>query len=45
MVSNRHLPYENTLTRYFAAWKEIGGDNKFKVIMAEKPLAVSRKKP
>lgn len=45
MVSNRHLPYENILGRHFAGWKEIGGDNKFKVILAEKPLAVSRKKP
>ena len=45
MVSNRHLPYENILCRYFGYSKEIGGDNRFKIIMAEKPLAVSRKKP
>ena len=45
MVSNRHLPYEHILGKHFAAWNEIGGDNKFKVILAEKPLAVSRKKP
>ena len=44
MVSNRHLPYENILYRYFGNSKEIGGDNRFKIILAEKPLAVSRKK-
>jgi len=45
MVSNRHLPYEHILSKHFYAWTEIGGDNKFKIILAEKPLAVSRKKP
>tara|TARA_B100001057_G_scaffold456614_1_gene504163 strand:+ start:137 stop:1144 length:1008 start_codon:yes stop_codon:yes gene_type:complete len=45
MVSNRHLPYEHILCKHFAAWTEIGGDNKFKIFLAEKPLAVSRKKP
>ncbi len=44
MVSNRHLPYERILCEHFAAFREIGGDNKFKVLLAEKPLAVSRKK-
>ena len=45
MVSNRHLPYENIISKHFKEWKEIGGNNKFKVILAEKPLAVSKKNP
>ena len=34
MVANRHLPYETTLTEYFAQVAEIGGDTRFKVIEA-----------
>ncbi|WP_299360929.1 methyltransferase [uncultured Paracoccus sp.] len=34
MVANRHLPYEAALAEHFADATEIGGDSRFKVIMA-----------
>ncbi|MDO5370245.1 class I SAM-dependent methyltransferase [Paracoccus sp. (in: a-proteobacteria)] len=34
MVANRHLPYEAALNEHFADVREIGGDNRFKVIAA-----------
>lgn len=34
MVANRHLPYEAVLGQHFAQVKELGGDNRFKVIEA-----------
>lgn len=34
MVANRHLPYESELDRHFASWRELGGDNRFKIIEA-----------
>lgn len=34
MVANRHLPYEADLSSYFGEVTEIGGDNRFKLLMA-----------
>lgn len=34
MVANRHLPYEQVLAGQFAQVREIGGDNRFKIIEA-----------
>ncbi len=34
MVANRHLPYEAPLAEHFADVSEIGGDSRFKVIVA-----------
>jgi 16S rRNA (guanine1207-N2)-methyltransferase len=38
MVANRHLPYETALKDAFAQVEEVGGDNRFKVIRAARPL-------
>lgn len=37
MVANRHLPYEATLTAAFAETAEIGGDSRFKILLAARP--------
>ena len=37
MVANRHLPYESTAAELFRTVSEVAGDNKFKIILAEKP--------
>ncbi len=37
MVANRHLPYEAALAGAFASVREIAGDNRFKVLRAERP--------
>lgn len=37
LVANRHLPYEPTLTELFREVKEIGGDNRFKILNAARP--------
>lgn len=37
MVANRHLPYEDTLSQRFAKVDEVAGDNRFKVLHAERP--------
>lgn len=42
MVANRHLPYEATLQEHFAKVTEIGGDARFKLFHASKPLRKSR---
>ena len=34
MVANRHLPYEETLSQLFVDFREIAGDNRFKVLQA-----------
>lgn len=34
MVANRHLPYEAVLAQEFGEFREIAGDNRFKVIVA-----------
>lgn len=37
MVSNRHLPYEQTLSAQFAHVEEVGGDGRFKITRAVRP--------
>ncbi|GAA6209465.1 class I SAM-dependent methyltransferase [Cognatishimia sp. WU-CL00825] len=37
LVANRHLPYETTLEGLFAKVTEMAGDNRFKVLRAERP--------
>ncbi len=39
MVANRHLPYEETLRQTFTEVEEIGGDARFKLFRAARPLA------
>ncbi|MEP5728992.1 MAG: methyltransferase [Sulfitobacter sp.] len=38
MVANRHLPYEAELTKRFAQVQELGGDARFKLFHATRPL-------
>ncbi|WP_158966788.1 class I SAM-dependent methyltransferase [Chachezhania sediminis] len=38
LVANRHLPYEETLATRFGDVTEIGGDNRFKIIRAVRPV-------
>lgn len=38
MVANRHLPYEQTLQRHFAKVLDLGGDNRFKLFHASRPV-------
>ena len=42
MVANRHLPYEATLTQYFTSHSEVGGDARFKILHAARPLRQGR---
>lgn len=42
MVANRHLPYETELNRHFAQVDEIGGDTRFKLFHAARPLRKRR---
>jgi len=37
MVANRHLPYEGDLATSFGEVREIGGDNRFKIVQAARP--------
>ncbi len=37
LVANRHLPYETTLEGLFAKVEEVSGDNRFKILRAERP--------
>jgi 16S rRNA (guanine1207-N2)-methyltransferase len=37
LVANRHLPYEQALAERFAAVQEVAGDNRFKVLQAQRP--------
>lgn len=37
MVANRHLPYEGDLSAAFGEVREIGGDNRFKIVQAARP--------
>ena len=37
MVANRHLPYETLLGERFSAVSEVAGDNRFKVLHAQRP--------
>jgi 16S rRNA (guanine1207-N2)-methyltransferase len=41
-VANRHLPYEAEARRLFAQVDEIGGDSRFKLILAQKPRRSGR---
>ncbi len=38
MVANRHLPYEASLKELFATVEEVGGDGRFKILHAQRPL-------
>ncbi|MFW2589169.1 class I SAM-dependent methyltransferase [Sagittula sp. SSi028] len=42
MVANRHLPYETTLAELFRETAEIGGDNRFKLLHATRPIRTRR---
>jgi len=42
MVANRHLPYEAELKTRFAHVEEIGGDARFKLVHAARPLRLRR---
>ncbi len=42
MVANRHLPYEAELKTRFAQVEEIGGDARFKLFHAQRPLRKRR---
>jgi len=44
MVANRHLPYEGALREVFREVQEIGGDTRFKLFRAAKPLAKGKSK-
>ncbi|KIN65350.1 Ribosomal RNA small subunit methyltransferase C [Sulfitobacter noctilucae] len=43
MVANRHLPYEAELKKRFAQVSEIGGDSRFKLFHATRPLRARRR--
>lgn len=43
MVANRHLPYETALRDAFAEVREIGGNNRFKMLLAARPSRARRK--
>lgn len=42
MVANRHLPYEAELKKRFAHVEEIGGDARFKLFLASRPMTKRR---
>lgn len=42
MVANRHLPYEDELKTRFAQVAEVGGDTRFKLFHAQRPLRKRR---
>ncbi len=42
MVANRHLPYETELKKRFAQVRELGGDARFKLFHAARPLRERR---
>lgn len=44
MVANRHLPYETTLREHFDHVEESGGDTRFKLLHAARPIGARRKK-
>ena len=43
MVANRHLPYEAELKTRFVQVTEIGGDARFKLFHAARPIRVRRR--
>lgn len=42
IVANRHLPYETVLAERFAAVNEVAGNNRFKVLQAQRPRRAKR---
>ena len=42
MVANRHLPYEAALDGLFGQVQEVGGDNRFKILHAQRPSRARR---
>ena len=42
LVANRHLPYEADLTARFASVTEVAGDNRFKILHAQRPSRKAR---
>lgn len=44
MVANRHLPYETELKKRFAQVSELGGDARFKLFHATRPMRPRRQK-
>ncbi len=42
LVANRHLPYESSMEQHFAQVSEIGGDNRFKILLGAKPRRQAR---
>ena len=42
LVANRHLPYETDLAALFRECKDVGGDNRFKILCASKPARKGR---
>lgn len=42
LVANRHLPYEADLNRLFTAVSESAGDNRFKILHAQRPSRTAR---
>ncbi|MCB1312307.1 MAG: class I SAM-dependent methyltransferase [Sedimentitalea sp.] len=45
LVANRQLPYEAALTDHFARIEEIGGDARFKLLHAARPLRPRKNRP
>ena len=41
LVANRHLPYEQDMARLFADVRDIGGDNRFKLLLGARPVRKS----
>jgi len=42
MVANRHLGYETTLETLFTKVEEVSGDNRFKILRADRPTRTGR---
>ena len=42
MVANRHLPYESVLRERFGSVEDVGGDSRFKIVCAQRPLRIAR---
>lgn len=42
LVANRHLPYEAALAASFASVEDVGGDNRFKILVAARPTRHKR---
>lgn len=45
LVANRHLPYEATLAALFREIRKVGGDNRFKILYAARPLRRGSRAP